>query len=425
MTTSPPPLLRRPRRRASLPLAALFAVAALSLSGCGASAESDGSSGFRLSYPATENSPYAKLAEMYMADHPDVKVAIDPIPAESYDDLVRTQLQAGNAADVVMAVPGAGSPAATISLADAGLISPLDGSSSHLVDADSRPLFFVGDEQYGQPTDVSITATVFNTAPGVTLPEGVDQLLPLCTQLAGEQKALFAVAGTIPINTGLMAVVIAGSHVYAQDPDWDAQRAAGAVTFAGTPGWRATLQLIVDMKDAGCFPPGAESGDFGTMVGGIAQGAALGAFVPGGAASDMAAGMPNAVLSVEAFPAPSGSKRFLFASSDYALVIPKASSRKAAAQAFLTWLAEPENSAAYAQAAGSLPVAGLDGVDLDGTVYAGVADLIAAHDYTTLPVNVWKNPAVFLALGSGVQALLTGQMTADQVLSAMDQAWGE
>ena len=35
----------------------------------------------------------------------------------------------------------------------------------------------------------------------------------------------------------------------------------------------------------------------------------------------------------------------------------------------------------------------------------------------------WRNPEVFNLLGQGVQGLLTGQRSVDQILRAMDAAW--
>jgi raffinose/stachyose/melibiose transport system substrate-binding protein len=39
-------------------------------------------------------------------------------------------------------------------------------------------------------------------------------------------------------------------------------------------------------------------------------------------------------------------------------------------------------------------------------------------------VDGWPNGEVYTVLGSGVTGLLTGQKTINDVLTAMDQAWG-
>ena len=51
--------------------------------------------------------------------------------------------------------------------------------------------------------------------------------------------------------------------------------------------------------------------------------------------------------------------------------------------------------------------------------------LLPHGSYTPLPNNIWPNPSVYEALQVGVQGLLTGQKTIDQVLTDMDTAWGE
>lgn len=400
------------------------AVTAGILAGCSTSGNgADAGNQFSLTFPHAENSPYAAMAEKYMEANPEVTITVDPIPSDSYDSLLRTQLQGGNAADVFMATPGSGAPIALIALAEAGLISPLDGTADSLVPEASRDLFFVDDEMYGLPTDISVTSTIFNSTAGPAYPGSMDELMALCSTQAAEGVAFFALAGTVPINAGIAALSIAASRVYAEQPEWDKLREAGEVTFADTAGWRASLEVILELQEAQCFQPGAEGAGFEAIVGGFGQGNALSAFIPGGVIPQLSAGLPDDRLVVEAFPAEAGGTPFVFASSDYAMAISASSKHKPAAQDYLNWLAEPEQAAEYALLAGSLPVSGIEGFELEGTSYEPVADLIAAGDYTTLPVNSWSNPSVFDTLGGGVQALLTGQKNVDDVLAELDAAW--
>lgn len=395
------------------------------VSGCSSPEPAAESLDFSFSYPSTDNSPYEALANRYMEANPDVEVTLNPVPSENYDTVLNTQLQAGNASDLIMAVPGSGSPIALLSLADADLLAPVEGNSEDLIPEASAGLFVTGDQTWGVPTDISITGTIFNSSAGVDYPQDTSELLASCKSLAADNVALFALAGSIPINAGLAAISMAAPRVYAENPDWDAQRDAGDVSFADTPGWRDTFQLVLDMQAAGCFQPGAEGSGFDSIVTGLGQGTALGAFIPGGAATDLAAGMGDRKLVVQSFPAPDDGDPFIFASSDYALAIPKASTGQAGAQAFLDWFAEPENAGAYAQSAGTIPVTGIDGVDLTDSTYSPVADLIDSEQFVPFPVTVWTNQNVFLTLGSGVQALLTGQQTVDGLLEELDTVWDE
>lgn len=392
------------------------------LAGCSSNESGTAVDEITLSYPVAENSPYEAMAQKYMETHDGVTVTLKPIPSDNYDTLLRTQLQGGNSSDVVMVTAGSGAAVSLITLATAGLLAPLNETSGDLIGSASKSQFFVDDKPYGQPTDFGVTGTIFNDSAGVAIPATVDELLVTCRELTGQGVSLFAVAGKVPINAGLMAVSLAATQVYADDPEWDAKRANDEVSFSDTPGWRATLDSILDMQAAGCFQPGAEGAGFEAITGGIGQGVSLGAFLPGGVIAQLGPAIPDAQLVVEAVPTPNGGSPFIFASSDYALAITASSDRKDAAQAYLDWLAEPEQAQAYAELAGSLPITGAVGIDLSGTAYAGVADLLDAGHFTTLPVNVWK-PAVFDVLGSDVQGLLTGQKNVDAVLKDLDAAW--
>jgi raffinose/stachyose/melibiose transport system substrate-binding protein len=152
-------------------------------------------------------------------------------------------------------------------------------------------------------------------------------------------------------------------------------------------------------------------------------GTSLTASVPGSAAASIS-DATGAELNVQAFPPADGEKAFTVTGANYAWGINAASDDavKASAQAFLDWVAQPENAKAYADLSGSVPITGIDTKTLLPE-YAPIGDLLANGDYAALPNATWPNPAVYDALGVGVQGLLTGQKTADQVLADMDAAW--
>jgi raffinose/stachyose/melibiose transport system substrate-binding protein len=97
---------------------------------------------------------------------------------------------------------------------------------------------------------------------------------------------------------------------------------------------------------------------------------------------------------------------------------------KASAQTFLDWLAEPEQAQQFADLSGFVPISGAT-PDNVNAVYEPIGELLETGAFTGLPNATWPNPAVYDTLGVGVQGLLTGQKTVDQVLEEMDAAWGE
>ena len=129
---------------------------------------------------------------------------------------------------------------------------------------------------------------------------------------------------------------------------------------------------------------------------------------------------------MQAFPPAKGQDAFTVTGANYAWGINASSDDavKASAQAFLDWVAQPENAKAYADLSGSVPITGIDQATLLPE-YAPIGDLLSSGAYVGVPNATWPNPAVYDALGVGVQGLLTGQKTVDQVLDDMDAAWDQ
>lgn len=423
-------------RPLSWSLLAVPAAAVLVLAGCSGSSDNGGSTtepeavGFSLMVAQAndDDDSYAKLAAMY-TEETGVPIEVIPYPSEAYNTQVTTQLQAGNAADVMILAPGTGQPISVITLAEAGFLEPLDETSASVNPAGSEGEFQIDGTTYAQATALTPVGMVYNVTAanesGVTeYPTTYEDLLAACTTARDAGKSFIVLAGGIPFNTGLFSMLVSATRVYAEDPDWNAQRAAGDVTFADS-GWRDVLNDIVEMNDAGCYQDGAAGGTFDSITQGLGGGSSLTAAVPGSAAASIS-GATGAELNVQAFPPASGQSAFTVTGANYAWGINASSSDdvKASAQAFLDWAAQPENATAYAETAGWVPITGIDTATLLPQ-YQPIGDLLANGDYTGLPNATWPNAAVYDALGAGVQGLLTGQTTVDQVLASMDAAWDQ
>lgn len=423
-------------RRSSGLKAAAFAIptiAALALTGCSSSTSntsSGGSQEFSLSFATSNNieSPFQVLAEDYMKAHPDVKITFNPQPNDSYDQTLRTQLQAGNASDVVVTSPGAGQGRSILPLAEAGFLEPLDDAAKKVLPAGSDKTFGKDGKVYGQATEITVAALVSNeTAVKAAgeFPTDFAALKDQCKSLQASGKSLFAIAGSAPPNTGLMSMSLAATRVYADDPKWNEKRAANEVTFAGSDGWKSALEAVKTLNDAGCFQQGAAGAGFDAITQGLASGTSVAGFIPAPSWKQLASAAAGTDFAVRALPAEKDGKDYVYASANYAFSINAASKNKDAAKAFLDWAAQPEQTKAFAEIDGALPVSGLDKYDFASGAYKNVGDLIKDGKYSPLPNIEWPNSAVYDALATGVQGIITGQKTPDQVLQAMDAAWGQ
>ncbi|NYF14913.1 raffinose/stachyose/melibiose transport system substrate-binding protein [Pseudoclavibacter sp. JAI123] len=415
----------------ALPVAGVLVLSGCAGGGDGGGTGEGGATEFSLTYATSNNfeNPYEALANAYMEANPDVKITLNPQPNDRYGETLRTQLQAGNAPDVIQTAPGAGQGQAALSLAEAGFLAPLDDAVSGVLPEGQEALFTYEDQIVAQPVDFTVSGFVYSNASadaaGISsFPADAGALVGGCSTLTGEGKSMIALAGAAGPNTGMTALSISASRVYADTPDWNDQRTAGDVTFADSQGWKDTLQTVVDLNEAGCFQAGSQGAGFDVITNNITQGTSLGAFLPGSAVPELLSANPDLDFTIEAFPSEAGKKPGVLASSNYALSVNAASEKQEAAQAFLDWVAQPEGAKIFSDVSGALPITGLEDFQFEGTAYSGVEELLKNGEFTALPISFWPNPSVYEALQTGVQGLLTGQTNVDGVLASMDAAWG-
>ncbi|GGI47462.1 raffinose/stachyose/melibiose transport system substrate-binding protein [Agromyces flavus] len=412
---------------------------ALILSGCAAGGGDDGgdsggdsaaadSFSVMVAQANDQDVAYQELITQY-SEETGVDVEVIPYPSEAYNTQLTTQLQAGNAADAMILAPGTGQPISVISLAEAGFLEPVDETSADVIPEGTESMYEVDGKIYAQPTSLSVSGFVYNPAAGEEVgvdefPSSFDDLLEACKTARDGGKSFAVIAGGVPFNTGLLAQIVSATRVYAETPDWNQQRADGDVTFADSDGWKQTLEDIITMNEEGCYQDGAAGGTFDSITNGLGGGSALSAPVPGSAATSINAGA-GLETDVQAFPPADGQDAFALASANYAWGINAAAEdgAKAAVQQFLDWAAEPEQAKTFADLFGAVPISGIS-ADTLLPVYQPIAELLESGAYAGLPNAEWPNPAVYDALGVGVQGLLTGQKTVDQVLEEMDAAWG-
>jgi len=418
---------------------ALPMVAGLLLAACG-SGDSGSSGGGKepqtitFSYgPANANdNAYAELAKDYEAAHPGVTVKVNKISAETYGQTLQTQMAAGNGPDVMQVNSGGGQPGTVGTLAKPGLLLKLTDSSftKNIPEAERVGYDYQG-KLYGVPSATAIMSVIYNedlaksNNVNISPTTNTDDVVKQCSTVKSTGSSIFALAGGVPANTGIMTVELASSSVYGPDPDWDKKRTAGKTTFAKTEGWKQALQAVVDMNKAGCFQDGAAGAGFADLTNAASSGKAFGFFAPSGAAkSIMDAAGGHVTLVAMGAPSPAD-KNYLTISSDIGLAGNAKTKSPKLVEDFIKFSVSPEEAKKFADSQGTIPI----GSDINAAdllpQYKPVADQLAKKDYRTFAVDSWTNPQVYQALGSGVTGLLTGQKTVDDVLKDMDAAWGK
>ena len=280
------------------------------------------------------------------------------------------------------------------------------------------------------PTPRTPVGLVWNGAAGGEAgvdeyPAMLDDLLAACTTARDGGKSFTVLAGAIPFNTGLGAAR-PGDARLRRDTRLNEQRAAGDVTFADS-GWRQVLEDIVAMNDGGCSPGRRRRGrhvrrdhgrprwrrvaDGSLLLGG----AAASIETPQASSSPCTRSRPQTgrATSRSRRPTTRGGpeRRIRRRCQGVGAAVPRLGRTARAGDEFL------------AELSGAVPITG---------VVADAPAELRAHRRAARdggvhrsPSASWPNPKIYEVLGVGVQGLLTGQNTIDQVLDEMDAAWGE
>ncbi|MGN8026470.1 ABC transporter substrate-binding protein [Microbacterium sp. 22242] len=409
---------------------------ALVLAGCSGGSAAGGPEPQTISFAfgATndqDKAAYTALATGFEKANKGVKVTTLNLPSESYASALATRVQGGNAPDTFYAEGGTGQAHSIIPWAKSGLALGIsDKSVLDALPSSQKELWVYNGKAYGVPLGTQAYGAIFNDelaksiGVNLTASSTLDDVLSACTVARQNGKAVYALAGSQAPNTSFLALTLAASTVYGSDKDWNAKRAAGKTTFAGTAGWATALESIKKMYDAGCFQDGAASAGFDAITNNASSGKVLGFFAPSGAAKEiMDAAGGHVKLEILPVPAPSGTKTYLAVSADQSVAASAKTKSPKLATSFMKYILSPEGQSNYAASTGSIPIGATSSTTLLPQ-YQSVKDYITSGDVRGYPSLDWPNPKVYNDLGSGVQGILTGQMTAKQVLQQMDSDWG-
>jgi raffinose/stachyose/melibiose transport system substrate-binding protein len=425
------------RRGRSAAAVALPVIAGMLLTACGGSSGSNGGKEpqtitFTYAPANTKDTSYETLAKDYEAAHPGVTIKLNKINAEAVNSTLTTQMQAGNGPDVMALTGGSGQAATVGQFAKANLLLPLtDASFNQDIPEAERAGYEYNGKLYGVPSSTQVDGIVYNDElakkSGVTItPEStLEDVLASCKTARSKGQSVFGLAGSIPVNTGILSIEIATSTVYGPEPDWNKKRADGKTTFADTKGWHDALQTVVDLYKGDCFQDGAAGAGFDALTNGATAGKLYGFFAPSGAVKSIQdASGGHVKLIALPFPAPQGTDTYLTVSSDLGLAGNAKTQSPKLVTDFLKFSVTPAEAKKYAEAAGAIPIGGsVASADLLPQ-YQPLAKLLADNKVRPFAVDEWPNGQVYDALGTGVTGLLTGQKKIDDVLKAMDAAWG-
>jgi raffinose/stachyose/melibiose transport system substrate-binding protein len=260
---------------------------------------------------------------------------------------------------------------------------------------------------------------------GLAVPQTFPQLLDVCRKARAAGTAAVILPGNSPTDVTSLLTGLAVPLVYAKDATFLARQRAGKATFAGSAGWRKTLQGFVDMSTAGCFQPGAAGTSGAAATARFAQGQGL--MYPGitNMKGLIDAGNPQFTVSHHLFPGgttAAETRTYLHLSLSPAVNVHAAADKRQAAQTFIDFFARPRQNALFAQIQGGMTQDQFRKRQVPHFM-ASESSAIRTHAYVISPVETWWNASVVVQLQQTQIGLITGQRSVDDVLKVMDAAW--
>lgn len=403
--------------------AAVIAVS-VTIVGCTATPSSEGPVTLNLVATSDANAEIiAGIIDEYEADNPDVTVEVTYSPTDVYQTNTVRSMESSNAPDLVMTFAGVSSGTSAYTLQDAGLA--VDQSSSDWVSdlsASSRPLLGHDGFVAFKPVGVDTIGVVYNVqlfeelgvAPVSTWTDVID----LCGTLNDMGVAPMSFGLQSSFVTLFASFALAASTVYTPQPTFDADQLAGEATFSDTEGWTTAWEKFVELKDAGCFAPGYEGTTYDAMLQQVAaRDVAMTITVAPSLGAIRAANTEDdfAMFPLPAFDDPE--KNGVPQSLSVGMAINARSANIDAAQRFVDFVNNPENSLLMAQAYSVIPLAA-DAPAPEGL--EAMVEAFAEDRVGTFSNQAWISADTASAYTAGGQQVLLGQTSVADFLAALD-----
>lgn len=405
------------------------AVLGLGLSAC-ASPSTSGSTeptdALTIATTSNNQGPMEAVVEAY-EEKTGLDINLTVADTGQFQTTIRTQLSSGTAPDVFTVWAGGGNPGAIDVLQGAGYLTDLsDRDWVDTVDPGTAETLQIDGKTYGLPSKLDAVGTIYNTATlaelGLEVPTTYSELLDYCADVKAAGKVAFGLGIQTEWVTQLIPYALVASTVYAEDPDFDAQLTDGEATFEGS-GWADAFDKYLEMSEAGCFNDDPLGTDVTASYNLVHTGQAVGVVQVLASFPQIASTAPEGTeFGFFPLPGDDSGTTSIPRGIGVSFAVNEQAKNQANALEFVDWLATPEATSIWFEAAPGIPALTDAEVELD-PVMQTAADLIAEGNTAPMPDQGWPNAKAQSALFVGVQQLFSGQSDVDGVLRSMDEAF--
>jgi raffinose/stachyose/melibiose transport system substrate-binding protein len=384
----------------------------------------------------TENAAADQIYNAFTEANPNITITREVFSVDNMRQTVNTAISSGTGPDIIFYDAGPGYAGV---LAEAGLLQPLADYAGQYgwtdrIAEQSLEATTIGGELYGLPLQVDLIGLYYNATlmeqEGFAVPQTFDELVTFCQDASG--------AGYVPLaftdNPGWQ-----GFHQFSMavnnmmGPDWVQNKLLNNEGSWDDPAVIAAMeQYFVQMRDAGCFSPdvNALTNDDANAM--FQSGQALmwptGSWMASGLNSDT---MPD--MDVQFMPFPplnEGQGSYWVSGVGSAYFLSSTSQHQDQAAQFLDYLFSPEVAQQWVADAGFYVPMSVDteGLELPPLRQAILGELErAANGEIELGYNIdVLAPQRFNdTLSNGIQSILAGDMTPEELAAEIEAAWNE
>lgn len=397
----------------------------LSLGACGGGGGGD-SDAIDLKFIAVTSSQPAmeKTIAAFEEENPDVTVTATYVEATKRDQTFLTQLSSGNPPDLVIVGPGNVGPASPfqvggklLDLSSAPWVKDIPEDELAVNSYDEKVVTF--------PGPVTVSSVVYNKGMfdkfGWDIPTTTDELLALCGEISDDGKIPMAIPGAEVLAA---ATLLTANHAFVHHtvPDWNDRRNAGEVAFSDSPEFRNSLESLIEMKDAGCFSPGAAGTTLAAAYQQMGDESASMLTVSSALVGPIREVNPDVSLALFPFPGPTADSRQIATATSFNLAATAETKHPDEARAFIDYVAAHIDE--IAAETGGLTYDAITSGNVPEE-YELLAPLFETGDFQPFWPLSAPNSSIYPYSGTAMQGLLTGQLSVDDVLAEFDRLWDD
>lgn len=347
---------------------------------------------------------------------------------DTYGNALTTRLKGTDAPDLFYVAAGRTVTYSCIPYSEAGYIMDLSGFdwANSVVPEAYHNNWWNGDQLCAIPLQLAPIIVEYNVDRfeelGLKVPSTMEEFMECGKQSVAQGQPFIVLSGAHAGHSAHFIISIAMSTVYADDPEWDAKRNAGEVTFTGTEGWHRAFEIFMEMYKNGLFVPGSEG--MGTDDGhaAIAFGDGLVRVIPAGNIHIIENLNPEINLGSFCMPGETEERTHISGMVIDGIAGWSQTAHPDEVKLFLDFMVNG-GANAYTEITGVISMADVVSGTIKNEKLAPISYLFNEGRVCDHPSTTWASSAAYTTFGKGVQALMTGLTTIDQLLADMDAAW--